>query len=954
MGKDDAIAFAEALEEVALQLSGLDPHAESPPAIAATTAQVQAEYGQLSLAAALFGMDGVQQAADWVQGLLAPLCASVPDAVLELLQTGLPYHWIELTAIALREPDDSSHLAALSAELMNPDWPQAPAPELLEKLLLNLRIHLPAPSPEADSAAEAPPANPLAWDADIHPELLDAYLQETPGQIAETARLLHLLAQGNSSAEQKRQAARLAHTVKGASGVVGVEAIARFTHKLEDVLEFNLDPHLHPGLGETLGASADCLEALFENLQEHQGLPAEYPTLLAELSGWEQRLADHAAQTSALEPEPAAAAADIPLETLPPASLPDFILQTAGADLEDDAPIAEPAHADSAGHLNVPLETVQRLLNLAGELITATSQMTEQAQRTLATAKQLQQQDEHVRQMLDELTETIDQQATALNTHALAALPHANQFDQLELDAYNDLQSVSGLLTESVADSRELARRLQQQLRQISDQVFQQQRLQRQLSETVLRTRMVPVQSLSARIERTVRETCRRTGKQAQVEIHGQNLLIDTGILQGLTAPLLHMLRNAIDHGIETPEERQAVGKNPVGNIQLQFEQKGNQIHLTLHDDGRGMEVGRIHARALERGLIQAGQTLSPEDTLRLILRPGFTTRDEVNEISGRGIGMDVVQTAVEKLQGVLHLSTDAGLGSRVHIQVPLTLIATNALLVRVGNSLIAIPTDSIQQLLYVAPEQHIRNGTDWHIQHNGLLLEVLTLADLFGWSSTEPPLSQGLSLLLVNSERKGYVVYVDEVLQPRDIVVKSLAPWLNLTQGISGACILANGAVAPVLDLPRLLRQLESGNLIPAAHRTLATEPADHQANILIVDDSLSNRKALSLMVEQLGYRAITALDGLDALKHLHEQRVEMILTDLEMPRMNGLELIQAVRMWPEVRHLPILMITSRSTQKHRQMAEQAGVDEYLTKPIDRDTLAAQLRKWLSTQLAT
>ncbi|HRJ52931.1 MAG TPA: response regulator [Candidatus Thiothrix moscowensis] len=964
---DDAIAFAEELEDVALQLSSLNPLVEEPDEVATTVETVVAEYERLGMTAAMYGQEGVQQATEWISEMLVSFQETLPEAILELLQGGQLFGWIELTAIVLREPEELSHLPALSAELMSDAWPEPPAPELMEKLLVGLRMsslqaaHSTATEEGNDDAtAESLSANAsgqpnlLAWDADIHPELLEAYMQETPGQIAEAARLIHLIAKGSSTPEQKRHAARLAHTVKGASGVVGVSAIAEFTHRLEDILELDINRHLPNGLGATLEAAADCLESLFDHLQENKPLPDEYSILLAAMDDWEQRLGEPATDT-------AVPAAEEIADLLPtePLVLPDFILQTGLEDDEasdDNTPVADIPRSSST-HLSVPMETVQRLLNLAGELITSTSQIAEHAQQTLAFGKYLQQQDEHVRQMLDELGEAIDQQSAnigqASGRRNFLPSQTVDNFDQLELEAYNDLHSTSSLLTESIADNRELTRNLQQQIRQISDQVYQQQRLQRQLSETILRTRLVPVQAITARVERTVRETCRRTGKNAVIRIHGQNLQIDTDILQGLTAPLLHMLRNAIDHGIELPEERNAAGKDAQGHVELRFEQKGSHIHMTLKDDGRGLDTQRIRTRAIERKLIQPDDQLKEEDILRLILQPGFTTRDQVSEISGRGVGMDVVQTAVENLQGLLHLDSKPGQGTSIHIQVPLTLIATNALLVRTGGHLVAIPGSTIQQLLYVSANEHLQENGQWSIQHQETTLHVMQLAHLLGWQSTPPDLSKGQSLLLMESEHKLHALHVDEILQPRDIVVKSLAPWINITQGVSGACILANGTVAPVLDTLRLLRSLEQGLLTPGKQLTTQSRVAQARSRILIVDDSLSNRKSLSLMVEHMGYQAITAVDGLEALQRLHENPIELVLTDLEMPRMNGLEMTQAIRIWPEKRHIPVIMITSRSTLKHRQMAHQAGVDDYLTKPVSQDTLNTQLDKWLRTQLA-
>ncbi len=967
---DDALNFAAELEDVALQLSSLDPMPEDPATIANIANQVIAEYERLSMSAAMFGMNEIQQTTDWILGLLNSFRDTIPEAVLELLQAGQVFSWIELAASVLRDPDDISLLPAINDSLLDETWPEPIDPTLLGNLLVSLRMSGTANVPTTNfmfhdglnnddtpvtaSQETIPPIDnglpKLAWDEDVHPELLEAYLQETPGQVTEAAKLIRSIAQGHSTPEQKRHAARLAHTIKGASGVVGVEAIAQFTHKLEDILELDIRKQLQQGLGETLNAAADGLESLFDCLQEHQPLPTEYATLMAEMQHWEQVLnAQHVAFESPLE----ATATDEPDVGLPtqPIVLPDFITQNT-LDADEDAPLADTPRS-SATHLSVPVETIQRLLNFAGELITSTSQIADYVQRTVALGRQIQSQDDQVRQMLDELSEAIDQQSMRAGRHA-AKQTQSSSLDQLELEAYNDLQSSSGLLTEAIADNRELGRNLQQQIRLISDQVYSQQRLQRQLSETILQTRLIPVQSVTTRMERTVRETCRRTGKQANIRFHGQNLQVDTDILQGLTPPLLHMLRNAVDHGIETPEERVAAGKTAEGLIELRIEQKGSQIHMTLSDDGRGLAIDRIRQRGIEKGLVKPEQTLTDDEILRLILQPGFSTRDQVSDISGRGVGMDVVQTAVEDLQGILNLTSKAGQGTTIHIQVPLTLIATNALLVKAGEHMVAIPGNTIQQLLYVAADEHIQDNEQWFIEYQLERLPVIPLAQLLGWVHDKPDVSKGHSLLLIASENKHHVLYVDEIQQPRDIVIKSLSPWINISaHGISGACILANGAVAPVLDVLRLLRNFDQGLSKRNAVRPLGREKTAERARILVVDDSLSNRKSVSLMLEQMGYHAITAVDGLDALQRLHEQNIELILTDLEMPRMNGLEMTQAIRIWPEKEHLPVIMITSRSTQKHRQMAQQAGIDDYLTKPVDYETLHTHIQKWLRTQLA-
>lgn len=960
---EEAAAFAVELEDVALQLSSLDPQPTTPDALASLAAQAASEYGRLAMTAELYGKPSVQAIAAWIGGLLNNFQADLPEAIVELLQGGQLTGWLELAAAALRDPTDNSLLPALYAALQDEAWPEPLPPELLESLLLELHPQTQAaqalPATSDDTTDEAtPPATAaesttatstaartepsgLTWADDIHPELLAAYLQETPEQISEAARLIRLIAQNQHTPAQKRQAARLAHTIKGASGVVGVAAIAHFTHRLEDILECNITPHLDAGLGHTLTTTADCLESLFEHLQERRGLPVEYQHLLAELETWEQRLL--AAQT----PDDLRTQADWTdreaeaLRPPPVPYIPDLLAAPASQPAETE-PTPETARPT---HLSVPTASIEQLLSLAGELVTTTTQLSEYSQQLTTLGKRLHQQDGQIRQLLEQLGHAIEQQArhTLPDAHTTGAAP-----DPLELEAYNELQSNHNLLTEALADSRELLHNLQQQLRQLTEQTHQQQRLQRQLNETILRTRLVPMQSLVARLERTVRETCRRTGKQADIHIHGQELQIDTDILNGLTAPLLHMLRNAVDHGIEPPDQRAALGKPAAGRIDLYFAQHGNQIHVTLQDDGQGLDTQRIRARAIERGLLAPDADYPEQELWRLILQPGFTTRDQTSDISGRGVGMDVVHAAVENLQGTLELHSTAGQGTTIQLQLPLTLVATHALLVRCAGNLVAIPTNTIQQLLHVTAQEHSQQAGQWQIPYRGGHYPVHLLANLLGWDATPPDLTRNQTLILANHNDKLYPLYAETILQPRDIVVKSLSPWLNLTQGVSGACILPDGAVAPVLDTFRLLRHLENGTLTLGGIKTASAQTAPAQARILVVDDSLSNRKALSLMLEGLGYSPITAIDGMDALQQLHTHAVELILTDMEMPRMNGLEMTQSIRIWPEKRHIPVIMITSRNTQKHRSMAQQAGVNAYLTKPVGQDTLQQHIQQWL------
>ncbi|HPY40097.1 MAG TPA: response regulator, partial [Thiolinea sp.] len=705
------------------------------------------------------------------------------------------------------------------------------------------------------------------------------------------------------------------------------------------------------GLGDTLAASADCLEALFDHLKAGTGLPEEYAGLNTELKEWKERLEQIAAEEGGDEELPALA---------PVASLPSFItepkteaLADEFAEDEDDAPLATLAVVTSDS-IVVTEERVARLLSLAGELITSSSQSAELLQQSSRLGKQLYQHDEQIRLRVDELEMAIEHQAQRQAKGSKAAHKEGQNLDELELESYSDLVSANNLLMESAADSHELVQGLQQMIRRLTDELYQQQRIQRQLSDAVLSMRLTSVSTLVPRLERIVRETCRKTGKKAEIEVQGQHLQVDADILKGVTDPLLHLLRNAVDHGIELPEQRIAAGKSESGKITLSFAQRGNHIALSLEDDGAGMNLERIRARGIERGLIRADTALAEEALLRLVMQPGFSTRDEISEVSGRGVGMDVVQTAIEKLRGTLNLSSQAGMGTKVVLDMPQTLISTHALVVRAGENWVAVPADTIEQVLYVAADESIDDNGVWRIQTSRYQLPVEPLAQILHWPATPVNIKQAHTMLIIRSETGPHALYANEILPSRDIVIKSLAPWLNYLPGVQGACILANGTVAPVLDMIRLVRDLEDGKLqLQAANEVVVVEPSKAASTILVVDDSLSNRKALRLTLEGMGHVVHTAVDGLDALQVMNTTLVDMVLTDMEMPRMNGLEMTQAIRIWPEMKDLPVIMITSRSTRKHRDLAEQAGVDGYLTKPVQTAALQEQIQKWLDTQLA-
>ncbi len=831
----------------------------------------------------------------------------------------------------------------------------------------------------------------LGWDKNIHPELLEAYMGETPEHVVEIAKLLRDITKLEKTNKGQisetlsnicKKTSHLAHSIKGSSATVGINPVANICQPLEEILDYASSNKLPSSLSILLTESADLLESLYDSLLSEGSPPKEYPALYKKLSDWQQHLSveqlaekesveqkvvaqqqsqqnqpettsdtkQHQEKTSTSEPKkdskfnlnfrPLA-------EILPPPTAPTTARVT--------TPTIQRANLNETT-LRVPVSIIDKLLGFSSELMTANTQMVDQISDLLGNRHSINERNERIRSMLDELEWTINQQSTVgskqvdnkttINTSSKTD-KLSTDMDSLEMDSYNELHSITGLLSETIEDNRKMSISLAQQLNELKAQAQTQKRINNELNSAVLNMRMESVNILTPRLQRIVRETCRQTNKKAELEIIGDEIALDTDILKGLVDPLLHLLRNAIDHGIETSEIRTKKSKDKIGKIQLKFIQQGDQVILTLKDDGVGIDAEMIYQTAIKKGLIDSDKKLSKEEKLRLILLPSFSTRDEVTETSGRGVGMDVVNLAVQNLSGNISIDSRKDQGSEIRIQIPLTLSAANILLVDVLGNTLAIPNASIQQVHYLSKNSVIEKNGQLFIDYQQQQIPLLALSTLLSWSTSRLVTDKSQLVLIIKHHSKHYALYVDQVLKSLSITIKTLKPWMANITGINGVCLLPNGVVAPVLNLFDLLQTSVKSALKAAINITDSAAININQNKILVVDDSLSNRTALRLMLEALGHEVGTAVDGADALRQLEKTPFKLVITDLEMPNMNGLEMVESLRVWAETKNLPIIMVTSRSTTKHRTLAMQAGVDEYLTKPVDSSTLQIAIEQY-------
>ncbi len=593
------------------------------------------------------------------------------------------------------------------------------------------------------------------------------------------------------------------------------------------------------------------------------------------------------------------------------------------------------APADRPELARVDAELLDQLLNIAGEVSISRARLEQQVGSFEFNLGELSRTVTRLKEQLRKLE--IETETQILHRHEDEA-GHRTDFDPLELDRYSTIQQFSRALAETASDVASIQQLLETMAQDTQNLLQQQARTVTELQNGLMRTRMVPFQRHVQRLARIVRQAAADTGKRVELIVDGASGELDRQVLERMTPPFEHMLRNAVVHGIETPEERIARGKPDAGNIRLSLHREGAEVMVTIADDGAGMNLGAIREKAVSLGLIEAGRTLSDEDAMQLILEPGFSTAGTVTQQAGRGVGMDVVATEIKRLGGALHMETRAGEGTRFTIRLPFTLAISHALVVRTGDEYYALPLPTIEGVLRLSKAEvsaHLgREAATF--EHNGQKYRFQHLATFIGLEPS--PLPDGdvtVPVVLVRAGEHSTGLIADELIGSREIVVKSVGPQISSIRGISGATILGDGRIVIILDIGALVRSEWRGRWHAAPR-----ERADRRTFALVVDDSITVRRVTQRLLERNGMRVLTARDGLDAVSILQEHVPDIILLDIEMPRMDGYEVAAHVRGDERLKDVPIIMITSRVGEKHRARAIELGVDDYLGKPYQEAQL--------------
>ena len=595
----------------------------------------------------------------------------------------------------------------------------------------------------------------------------------------------------------------------------------------------------------------------------------------------------------------------------------------------------------------IDAELLEDLLNAAGEISIYHSRLSQQVSSIEFHVDEFEQTVSRLREQLRKLE--IETEAQIMHSHQ-DTMVASKEFDPLEMDRYSNIQQLSRALAESANDMGSLKDLLQSLTSEAETLLVQQSRVTAELQDGLMRTRMVPFQRHVPRLTRLVRQVASESGKRAELAVEGASGELDRQVLDKMLPPFEHMLRNAVVHGIESPEERQEKEKPAAGRITIRLHREGAEMVIDVADDGAGLDVDAIRAKAYEKDMLKPDSKVTDGEIMDLILTPGFSTAGAVTQTAGRGVGMDVVANEVKKLGGSLRISSVTGQGTNFTVRLPFTLAITQALIVRTGEEVYALPLPTVEGVARIAradlevllsqSEPSYEYGEEvYRFRHLGMYLG--------GQSAKLPEDDSFVPVILVRAGEYSAALLTDEMLASREIVVKSVGPQLASVRGISGATILGDGRIVLILDINALVR---TGAPVVEL-KSAAPTPSDDRPLAMVVDDSITVRRVMERFLERNGMRVVTAKDGMDAVSILQDSKPDIILLDIEMPRMDGYQFASHVRNDERVSDVPIIMITSRVGDKHRARAIEIGVNDYLGKPYQDVKLLEAIQRLLEEQ---
>lgn len=798
-----------------------------------------------------------------------------------------------------------------------------------------------------------------SWDEEfeIDDEMLEIFALEAEELLQSVTIQLSILADAPNDREALSEIRRNAHTLKGSAGIVGLENLSKLAHRVEDLLDYVWEEEVEGNekIFELLLTSTDCLNALATGeaseqlLKKIERLEQEFDQTLEFLRNQanftiqnEKRIEDEITDEITLEIEEISAV-EVP--------------KTISADAPAETDTAETGlHAVAANqnrsYVRVSYDRLSDLINLVREMVVSRSVFQQRLAEFGTQIEELRSNTRRLNGSTGKLETEFEAEMLGGNSsinfsqaatgQAFYPQPaNSNAFDSLEFDRYTEFHQITRELIETAVDNFTINSELDHLRGKFETLLDYQNRLVEEMRDSLLRLRMVNFDSLAVRLQRTVKFTAEQEEKLVELVIEGGNIEIDTQILDALVEPLLHLLRNAVAHGIEPPEIRRLIGKPETGKLHLRVRNEGMHIVVSVSDDGRGISAESLKEKAVSQRFIsekEAGEMTAAE-VFELAFLPGVTTAEEISQVSGRGIGLDVVKTGILRQQGSISVESEVQKGTSFTMRLPMSMAVNRAILVKSGNETFAFPLRLVKQVAEMPAEKlgekFAFGKTKYDVKFLSKILDL-------------PPVNkENVLLLLIKTSEEECVLAVEEVLKTEEIVIKPLGGFLSNATEYIGATVLGDGKIVPVLDLVSLLK---SDAKIETVEKQIPPEliSAPKILSVMIVDDSPSVRKINSKLIKNAGMQPFIARDGLEALEvlQLFQEPPDIILTDVEMPRMNGYELLAALKAQSNLRDVPVIMITSRAGEKHRQKAFDMGVSEYVTKPYEESELIEVIRK--------
>ncbi len=834
------------------------------------------------------------------------------------------------------------------------------------------------------------PMQPLPPDGEVPQEILEFFVPEAEEHLQVVTDCL-LSLETNPSSVQIHRLLRAMHTVKGSAAQVGLHRIAHVAHRAEDLIGRLREGELQPS-ADIIDICLDAVDALkkflYRQWDDEATMQASIQTLFSRI----ERLAPQEREAAPVE-EAEAGAADLH----PEESVVEHALDETAEPVVEDAAKAEriegfaepgvqkePATMPQSKSVRVALDRLDRMMNAVGELVINRTRMLGRVAELERLADVLNFSKARMQDKVSEFQEnhefgriqtTATQQASAPEAFHLRggyssyshSFDHAlAEFSELEMDRYDEFNILSRSLTEISADITEVLNQLDGFVRRVDADIDEFTKLAHRLQDEITQARMVPIGNLYTRLSRTVRDAAKAANKKIELTLAGAETELDNNIIQQISDPLIHLTRNAVAHGIERESERYALGKSDHGNIAVRAYHRGNHIYIEVEDDGRGIDYERVRKTAIENGLVSAetGADLSERDLLELLFHPGFSTAPRMSELAGRGVGLDVVRSNLAQLNGEIEVETQKGLGARFTLKVPLTLIISQALFVRCSGHMFALPLAFVEEIRRLREQDIEEVGGKLLTKVRDVVTEIVRLDSALALVPIQA-INGYYRMVIVNVAGRQVGLVVEDVVRKDEIVIKSLGEYLRNLKMFPGATIAPDGSLILLIDVNRLVagEAIERRPLMTSANAARifapgaeavahgaippeAIEVVPDEKVVVLVDDSISVRKFVGRMLEKAGYRVRLASDGLEALEIVTQVRCDLVVTDLEMPRTNGYELLSHIRQSPETRNIPVMVVTSRAGAKHRDRAIKDGAAAFLTKPVQEDQFIATVSR--------